>query len=177
MTGKLWDTPMRNQHQAVDNDGNPDPFALNDCGEEACSMVIFMQGHDLLSAGQIRQDFPQDNSDGFTNSQGLVDILSHFNIPAHAGTPGPVHILPVIERQYAAACFTIVLGYYAGPNELHWVLVLDTQGDNVVYNDPWDGLRHSVPKTWFRNLYAGETVEVHAKVVRRRPFPVPYRDI
>jgi Papain-like cysteine protease AvrRpt2 len=153
--------PM-NQLDDVLPDGQQDPYATTDCGEETTAMTVFACGGPNLPAGAYRQLLGGPNRVGTSSADDIVFLLKLFKIPAHKRLcPSDV---AWIEWQHSmkAGFLVIALGWFVTDGFPHWVLIRGIDQNVVTFNDPWGGQVRTMPKEWMLTKYQGCYVHVDA---------------
>jgi hypothetical protein len=131
-----------------------------ECGEECCAEVIYQQHGVEVSADALRARIHGAAGTGLTAGPDLVKLLGLNNVAAELHT-WPVGEAPAhIQASAAAARAVIVLGTWISPTVLHWILVTAADSAGIHYNDPWGGLKLSIPWATFAERYGGQLVTV-----------------
>lgn len=135
-----------------------DPYATQDCGEECVAEVLWYFRRETLSAFQIRAEMPGHANSGLTTSADLVSYLQRHGLTADAVEPSQRVLRAIIRAEVDAGRPSIVLGYYAGMAELHWITTRGVGDGRVGWNDPWHGLYRETSWAWFTAHYQGSVV-------------------
>lgn len=147
--------PTWNQLRDPLADGEQDPFADTDCGEECAAMRIYYRTGIALPAGIVRQLIPGKQATGVTSAADLVAVMRIFGLRPVARPTAVDAIHDLCGRAVSIGIPPIVLGYWDGRAELHWVLVVGASPAGVLVNDPWGGLRRTIDWDTFDLDYAG----------------------
>jgi hypothetical protein len=143
-------------------DGTLSAQRADECGEEACAMVIWWVHGVEVSADALRYELRGAIGSALTNAAALVQLLTRNNVMAVQQTPqtGEVekYLLNVVNAHRLAIC----LGNWVSPAVPHWVVVTTASANGVTVNDPWGGRRYNIAWPDFKRLYLGSLVDVHS---------------
>lgn len=159
--------PIYNQLNDPLPDGQPDPQAQNDCGEECVSMLLPpIRAGMYMSAGAIRQELRGGNPNGsaLTTAGDLVRALHLLgNIPAHERAVDFSTFQ--IESQHALEnnMPIIALGYWEVPTIKHWMIAVAVTTNGLMFNDPWNGIQRALDWNTIHNLYQNDYVHIDIK--------------
>jgi hypothetical protein len=165
------------------NDPGPsgvDAQEYYDCGEECVSMVMEACTGQYTTEGQVRQGTPGHVWNVGTDGKSLETYLTGHGCPATVAYPGVQDMLNIVRYRFQQGYPTLVLGRFLDqfPKNLHWVVVVDVEGDQIGYNDPWGGRRQYVSSGWFASRYnqqiaTPQIVQVNVPVKGHKPAPGP----
>lgn len=150
--------PTWSQNADPEPNGQADPFAATDCGEECCSIVLYGQMKAYTTAGQVRRMMQGHSDHGETTSNDIAFFLENAGTYPLTQYKVGADLKAAIKRAVNAGSPVITLGHFLSPNVLHWVVVIGFGNDHVLYIDPWYGrleARHWLP---FLGLCAGQHV-------------------
>lgn len=145
-------------------DGSPDPQAAQDCGESCVSSILATASGIALAPGALREALGGPNRAGQTTASDLEWLLSRLGVGC---TQGAGLEMTKLRSKVGAGYWVIALGYYQGPNELHWVIAYDYGSMRVWYMDPWVGRVRVSLWPAFGNLTQGSYIEVRDKFPRK----------
>lgn len=146
-------------------DGSPDPDSPTDCGETCITSVLMTARGLKIAPGCLRQSLGAGRVDGRTTAADLATLLEGLALRPFVETDGD-RILA--SKRMASSHWLITLGYFDGPNELHWVVTYDFGRARVWFMDPWVGRVRSRLWPTFMNQYENEWVAVPDPVGRKR---------
>lgn len=163
--GALW-APHWDQLYDPDQYGPADSAAATDCGEECVAEVVMSIHGQVVTERQVRERLGLPGSDGRSSAAQLAEVLSGYAVMAMPEYPVASGLRDVLRAQLAVNHLSLVLGYYVGPTALHWVVVRQSIGGRVRFNDPWGGLLREESWVWFLRWYGGSVVAVLDKSKR-----------
>jgi hypothetical protein len=156
--------PVWNQLNDVLPDGQQDPYATTDCGEESVAMAIAACGGPSLPAGVLRQLLGGVDRPGMTTARDLSYLLSLFKVSNHPRQADPDAAWTEWQHSYQAKYLVIALGYWVSPGFRHWCLIRETDSAALVLNDPWGGQVRTLSRDQAQRLYCGEYVHIDQAV-------------
>lgn len=154
--------PLWNQLNDPLPDGNQDPFASTDCGEECVAMVGGAYGFGGVcgyAAGQVRVIIRRGNIGGIglsTPSDLVYGLKACFKLNATIISGSWAMCESVLKAVIPARRPVILLGNWDGAP--HWVVCCAVNNEGLASLDPWGGyVRHD---TWedAARLYDGSAV-------------------
>lgn len=151
----LLSIPTWNQLSDPLADGEQDPYAESDCGEECAAMRIWYRRGIALPAGIIRQLIPDHQARGETTPAELVAVMRLFGLSPVALSYNLGAARIGVAQAIAHAIPPIVLGYWESRTVLHYVLGVGSGNVGLACNDPWNGRRRVIPWSEFDGGYAG----------------------
>lgn len=163
--------PAWNQLNDPLPDGQQDPYATTDCGEESTAMAIAACGGPNLPAGVLRQLLGGANRSGTTDAQALCYLLSLFKIKSHVRECPADVAWTEWRHSFEAGFLVIALGWWVTDGYPHWVLIRQADDSAMTYNDPWGGLEKRMGKQWAQLKYQGTYVHVDQAVSAPAPPP------
>jgi hypothetical protein len=163
--------PAWNQLNDVLPDGQQDPYATSDCGEESVAMALYACGGPNLPAGVLRMLLGGPGRAGTTTAAELAYLLALFGVKAHVRQADPDAAWTEWQHSYQARYLAIALGYWVSPGFLHWVLVREADEGHLTFNDPWGGQVRTLEKQEAQKLYGGVYVHVDQQVSAPAPGP------
>lgn len=117
----------------------PDVFARHDCGEECAAMLVhYYKGRDLAAA-TIRHAIPGHESSGNTTGPELVQFLSTQGIRTMSFTVPTSRLKEQVKYFIDHGDPCLLLGYWLGREELHWITAVGYGNDALLAMDPWNG--------------------------------------
>lgn len=138
----------------------PDRYAAQDCGEECVCMVVWQQKRLYLREDQVRAAIPGHADHGSTLPAELAAVLARWGIAAQSSRAAGTQYRERIKEDLRAGRPVIILGWWQGHEELHWVTACGYGNDALLYQDPWDGVMHVLPWAVVDSLATGDMVRV-----------------
>jgi hypothetical protein len=136
-------------------DGRPDPQNFNDCGESCVSSVLATSSGVMIDPGALRQALGGTDRSGITTAGNLQYLLSRLGVDASVASGVD---RPELESKVGTGHWVIALGYFQGPNELHWCVVYDYGRWRVWFMDPWVGRVRALAWHTYGSLREGSAV-------------------
>lgn len=143
------------QLRALDPGGAPDPAASTDCGESCVASVFRTRRGVLLSPGCVRQMLSKPTYAGNTTPDDVRTAGDALQLqPLRHDDLSPVRVKAALDNKH----WLVALGYWQGPNELHWVLAYDYGAGVVWFMDPWTGRYRELQWATWQSLGQGKGV-------------------
>lgn len=161
---RLLAAPVWNQLDDPLPDGNLDPQAAMDCGEECVAMAVAACGGPGIPAGVFRALLGGPQRRGSTTAADLSYLLTLFGVANHPRQADPDAAWTEWQHSDVAGFLAIALGYWVTPGFLHWVLVRACDPGTVQFNDPWGGSLRSLDRATAQKLYAGQYIHIDQAV-------------
>lgn len=163
--GKILDGyPYWTQQDDPDSTGRQDQFSTQDCGWEACSIVIKGLLGEVTNEGDLRREDPTAVSHGTTVGAQLVACLARHRVTAVRHTMFPLPARAAIKVGIDNGFPSVYLGFWVAPTVLHWIVCLGYGNDSLVYMDPWDGQLKAMRWNVVASKAFGEVVGVRATI-------------
>lgn len=155
----LLDVPHWDQLQDPWGASGLDPYRTQDCGEECLAEVAWYYRRWTLSAYHIRLQIPGHADSGLTTGADLAGWLNVRGMPSSAVETDATQIRRLCREEVFAGRPVILLGWYAGPAELHWVVVRGSGDGRAGFNDSWGGLYREASWAWMAAHFGGQLVK------------------
>lgn len=138
-------------------DGSPDPASPQDCGESCVSSIVSVARGIDIAPGCLREALGGPAASGITTAVQLAWLLDRLAVQASIATGNSVTEL---RLKVGSGHWVLPLGYWAGPLELHWVVLYDYGPIRNWFMDPWYRANRSMRSRQMQGLFEGTAVVV-----------------
>jgi hypothetical protein len=159
--------PVWNQLNDPLPDGQQDPYATTDCGEESVAMIGKGYGGPELPAGQVRMILRAGdvNGPGISSGDDLVHALAAvFHLRSHVRACNAATFQIEATKAINSGMPVIALGQWVSIGFLHWVVGRGADDTGLMTNDPWGGANRLIAWPDVARLYAGTYVHLDQSI-------------
>lgn len=159
----LLQVPVWNQLEDPYGNLGLDPYRTQDCGEEVAAEIAWYYLRAVVSAYQVRLEMPGHGDSGLTTGQDIAEWLRGRGIAASVIEVASTELRARARAEIFAGRPLAALGWYAGPNELHWITLRGSGDGQCGFNDSWGGLYRQLSWGWVAAHYGGQIVTTQHK--------------